>query len=245
MLVEKAVRDFRMLLDTEDAGMSTNLMNGSGWEGPAPDIVSELVQPGWTVIEMGACLGFYAMIEANEGAIVYVIEPDPHNIEIIQANIKLNEFYSAIAFKLAISDKDGYASFRPSPTRSDRGKLSEDGKMDVETVTLDSFVARQGIEKVDMLRFDIEGAEVELVKGGQDTLGRMKKGSWIFADIHPMKVKDPLVNLLPALENVLEHGFVPRHVLAPDRYTNLPLGKFADAICRFKGFPKVFFEKVK
>ena len=245
MLVEKQIRDFQMLLDSNDEGMSTSLLAGSGWEGPAPDIVSELVQPGWTVIEMGACLGFYAMIEARRGATVYVIEPVPRNIEIIRKNIELNGLDNAKAFELAISDKNGYAKFQLSPTRSDRGRFSKaddgEGVIDVEVITLDTFVAREGIENIDLLRFDIEGAEVGLVAGGQETLGAMRTGSWIFADIHPPKA--PREKLLPAMKSVLDHGFIPRRGFG-DIGSMRPDG-FAEAICAAPGFPKVFFEKVK
>jgi len=249
MLVEKPIRDFKMLLDTDDTGMSTDLMKNGSWEGTAPDVMAKLVQPNWTVIEMGACIGFYAMIEAKRGANVYVIEPVPRNIEIIRKNIELNGFDNARAFELAIGAENGWAKFQLSPTRSDRGRFtatkSGDGVIEVETITLDSFVAREGIDKVDLLRADIEGAEVGLVTGGQNTLGAMKKGSWIFMDIHPVKVPDPLINLLPALQSILDHGFIPKKVLAPGAYQNLPPKGFAKAICQLKGFPKVFFEKVK
>jgi len=243
LLVEKEIRNFKMFLDTDDEGMSTNLINSGSWEGDAPDIMARLVKPGWNVIEMGACIGFYAMIEAKNGANVFIIEPDPDNIDIINKNIKLNHFNKAKTFRMAISDTDGYAFFRTSPGRSDRGRLSEKGEIEVKTVTLDTFVDNIDIESVHLLRFDIEGAEVGLVAGGQNTLSNMKVGSWIFADIHPTKVKNPLGDLKQALDSILSHGFVPKKVLAPERYSNLSLDVFAEAICKFKGFPKIFFRK--
>lgn len=243
MLVRRTVRNFEMLLDTNDDGMSTNLLKSGSWEGRAPDIVEKLVQPQWTVIEMGACIGFYALVEAQRGASVYVIEPVPHNVEIIKKNIEVNKFYNARVFELAISGENGSARFKLSPGRSDRGRLVNDGEdtIEVETITLDTFVERHGIERVDFLRFDIEGAEIGLISGGQETLNRMPSGSWIFSDIHPTKTDTE--DLKAALENLLGHGFVQKDVLAPAKYRNLPSKQFVNEISQFQGFPKVFWQK--
>jgi FkbM family methyltransferase len=242
MLVERRVRDFTMVLDTDDCGMSQPLLRGAGWEGAGPDILESilLLKPGMTVIDMGACIGFYSLLCATVSAHVYAVEADPDNCAIIRKAAEANAFDNLLVYNLAIAGLDGTARFQPSPGRSDRGRLSDKGPLEVETVTLDTFVEREGIGPVDVLRCDIEGAEVGMVAGGQKTLAVMREGSWIYVDLHPQKMNNPF-DLMSTIENIIEHGFIPETLVGSKAGLN-PSG-FAESICSKGGFPKVFFQK--
>lgn len=236
MLVQKQIRDFWMYLDTEDKGMSTHLLSGMNWEGIAPDILEEIIQPDWTIIEMGACLGFYMLLEAKAKK-VYAIEADPHNVEIMSKSTKCNGYSNVEIFNYAVSSKDGITKFKTSAGRSDRGRLSLKGDIEVESIRLDTFVKQNGIDRVDLIRCDIEGAEAKMVAGGLKTLESMKDGSWMFIDLHPRKFEDKKP-LAWALKRIAMMGFIPVHIIGPN-----VKGSFIDTICSNKGFPKVFFQK--
>lgn len=243
-LVEKEVLGLRMVLDQDDAGMSSILLSGSLWEGPAPALVEKRVRPGSICIEAGACLGLYALIQARAGGTVYAIEPVPSNVEIIRKSVELNGFGDRIkVFQMALGAKTGTARFLLSKTR-DRGRFATadaDGEViAVETSTLDDFVAREGLERVDLLRFDVEGAETGLVESGQRTLGSMKPSSWVFADFHPLKTD----GIEQTIDSILEHGFEPREILGPAQ-VQVPAARLARTIAQFQGFPKIFFEKAR
>lgn len=240
MLVEKQIRDFLMVLDTEDKGMSTQLMQGMKWEGEAPDLLDKIIKPDWTVIEMGACLGFYMLLEAKKAERVYAIEADPHNAHIMEAARVLNGFHNVEVHNLAIAGYDGTVKFSPSPGRSDRGRVSKNGTEKVESITLDSFVKKNGIGKVDLIRCDIEGAEVHMVSGGYDTLSNMDVASWMFIDLHPLKFGKDKSKLRTAIKQIQKHGFVPRRIFGPKV---MHPKDFADSICGSSGFPKVFLRK--
>jgi FkbM family methyltransferase len=234
------VRNFTMCLDTEDKGMSTQLLAGGGWEGVGPDILEALIEPGMTVVDMGACIGFYTLLAAACGARVYAIEADADNVRILRRAVEVNGFGNVKVSHMAIAAEDGIGRFDPSPGRSDRGRLSAEGTEAVRTITLDTYVERLGIEQVDVLRCDIESAETGMVAGGQTTLAAMRPGSWIYIDLHPRKLSDPM-DLKPAVESILEHGFVPECVLGGG--VKLGTKSFVDDICRSEGFPKVFLRK--
>lgn len=236
MLVERKIRNFRMMLDTEDKGMSTQLLAGGGWEGEAPDILESIIEPGMVVVEMGACIGFYMLVEAACGATVYAIEPDPHNVEMMRKSLDLNGFTRARAYELAIGGVDGTAHFHRSRGRSDRGRLSPKG-LEVKVLTLDTFARRAGITRLDVLRCDIEGAEVGMVSGGRKTL---EMARWLFIDLHPLKMKRKS-DLIPTVETIMGHGFSPQRVFGSS--VDPGAADFATAICNGGGYPKVFFRK--
>ncbi len=240
MLIEKQIRDFVMALDTEDVGMSTQLRDGMEWEGEAPNVLNRLIRPSWTVIEMGACLGFYMCLEAKKAKKVYAIEADPHNTAIMEVSKGLNNFSNVEIFNLAIAAENGTVRFAQSPGRSDRGRLSKKGNIKVEAKTLDTFTAENNIGPVDLIRCDIEGAEVHMVSGGRETLKAMPEGSWMFIDLHPLKFGKDKTKLYKAIKQIQHHGFVPRRIFGPKV---MHPKDFADSICGSAGFPKVFLRK--
>jgi FkbM family methyltransferase len=220
MLVEKMVHGSRMLLDTDDPGISSQLMSGTRELG-APILTEELVQPDWVCIDAGANIGFYALIEARAGARVYAIEPMPHNVDLLTKNLELNGYDNVSVHALALGDKHGDCEMIirdhcNACAPLNKAALSErvEQTLTVQEVTLDSFVEEQGITRVDFLRHDMEGYEVEMYKGAQNTLRNiMPQGSWIFGELHANKFEHPEVDFQPAIENLIEIGFKPKYII--------------------------------
>lgn len=239
MLVEREIHGFRMLLEDQDPGISAELLEHGTREGEAPHLVSELVQADWICMEIGANLGFYALMEALKGARIYAIEPVPRCLDILRQNITLNGVEDLVSVhELAIGNGNRRAAFKESPA-TNWGRMAQAKaitweharEIEVMEMTLDSFVAAEEIERVDLLRFDVEGYEAELVEGAQETLRQMPTGSWMFAEFHPRCFDDPMIHLLPAIQNVLDHGFEPRHLISGGTPRDLPEEDFAAAIC--------------
>jgi len=237
VLIERDIRDFKMLLDSEDEGMSQTLLAGRGWEGRCPDALSEVIKPGMNVLELGACIGYYVMVECAAGGNVWALEPDPVNVARIRRNLALNG-YSAVTHQMAIGAEDGVGHFHPSKGRSDRGRIIDRaGGIEVPLVSLDSLVEGEQIDQVDLIRCDIEGAEVGMVEGGHTVLREMGEGSFICIDLHPLKEK-----ILPTVEAIIGHGFEPVEVFAPAWLAQVKREDFPAAASK-NGFPRVLFRK--
>jgi len=250
-LVEREIHGSRMLLDDRDPGLSKELLEKGTREDEAPHLLADLVQPGWTCLEIGANLGFYALIEAKAGAKVYAIEPVPRCIDILGQNVELNGFNNVSIHEVAIGNRNGTAKFNESAA-TNWGRMTEakarpqqGQEITVLEMKLDSFVAAEGIERIDLLRFDVEGYEVELIEGAQKTISEMLVGSWMFAEFHPRCFDDPVADLQPTVENIISHGFVPRHVIPVKALEDVPTERFAEVLCgRYCGTaPVVFLEK--
>lgn len=71
--------------------------------------------------------------------------------------------------RAALWNQDGQVSFFESFAMSQGNRVGQ-GNVQVEAVTLDSFVKRAGIGRLDLIKLDIEGAELAALQGASETI---------------------------------------------------------------------------
>lgn len=120
---------------------------------------------GGVVIDLGANIGAFSIYAAKHGAIVYAIEPEPHNLEALKNNIEINNLTNNIHIcPYAISDYKGTTVINDNGG----GSTIKDGHTigsEVEVMPFNNFFDLYNINNVDVLKIDIEGAEVEVILG--------------------------------------------------------------------------------
>lgn len=96
---------------------------------------------------------------------IYGFEPHPDNIKLTEANFKLNELPNYYLIQKAIAGSDGSAQFDISGA-FDSFKLNDksENSITVETVKLSTFCAKQNIDRIDLLKMDIEGGEYDVIE---------------------------------------------------------------------------------
>jgi len=190
-MILKDVNGYKMYLLKDDPGLSRVLAKHGIWERATTAIVMKMIRPGMTVIDVGANLGYYALLESRlvgpKGK-VYAIEPVAQNYEVLVKNIELNKAHNVKAFRLAMGSVNGcmemllscnsnHGTFMDASLFSnfytERMEKIGRNKVQMEMLTLDKFIEDQGIEKVDLIRMDVEGYEVEIVKGMAETLVKL------------------------------------------------------------------------
>ncbi len=133
------------------------------------------------VLDLGGCYGDTALYFANEvgsNGKVYTFEFIPSNKKIFQANLDLNPELKATVEIVSHpvwneSDKEIYYVDKGGASFVGFEKMqNSDGT--VTTVTVDDFVKRQGLDKVDFIKTDIEGAEPFALQGCVETLKKFK-----------------------------------------------------------------------
>jgi FkbM family methyltransferase len=138
--------------------------------------------PGSVFFDVGSYFGYYSMIVSHEtggAAAVYAFEPVPANYALLTGNCELNRLENVHAFQLAVSDSAGEVSFEiPPEANGGIGRIAgPDGGGSVETVpatTLDRFVEEHGIQRLDAMKVDVEGAEMRVFDGARKTLEKFR-----------------------------------------------------------------------
>jgi len=173
----REIQGSKMFLDMGDTGLSSELFLKGIRESKATEEFQKRLRKGMVIAEIGANIGYYALMEAlrigKEGK-VYAIEPVAENIELLKKNIEANGYENIEVFNKAIGDKNEKKDLllsRQSNLSSfcehiDLDKTGE--KREVELQTLDSFL--QGKRKPDFVRMDVEGYEFEIMQGMKKTL---------------------------------------------------------------------------
>jgi FkbM family methyltransferase len=138
-------------------------------------------EEGDVVLDCGACYGDTALYFAHkagpEGK-VYSFEFLPENLERFRLNLSLNPTLSKrveiVEYPLwSASGEQLFIEGRGSGTRV--GPHSSDpGALRVSTIAIDDLVRNRQLSRVDMIKMDIEGAELEALKGAEITLKRFR-----------------------------------------------------------------------
>jgi FkbM family methyltransferase len=104
---------------------------------------------------------------------VYAFEPHPRRYEALAQNIALNRLERCTAVQKGLSESAGTLMFDPLTHSVEQGG---DRSVPVEVVTLDEFLQAEGIERVDVVKLDIEGHELAALNGASQALeaGRIR-----------------------------------------------------------------------
>ena len=166
---------------------------------------------GDIVVDVGAHIGLYSIISSKcvgpKGKVV-AIEADPNNFEMLSRNLGLNNLtnvkaLNCIAYcieaQMALADYDTILS----------GKIqkypSTEKTVDVQVNTLDNLLQRNGIKQVNWIKIDVEGAELDVLKGAHNTLSNSKDIS-ILIEIHGIShLYKPIMELLRSYNFKIEH----------------------------------------
>jgi len=139
----------------------------------AKDYQTVTAKEGDIVIELGGHIGTstlnYSHLVGKTGT-VYAIEALPENYAILKRNIERNGITNVKAFNLAIVGDPAttHITLNANPYNSGGHSIFEmsvdaEAKFDCPAMTLDAFVKREGIPRIDILQMDIEGAEFDIL----------------------------------------------------------------------------------
>lgn len=163
----------KIFLRGADRGFACHLMLDGFWEMWLTQHLARCVEPGMTVIDVGANFGYYTLLLADAvGSTGHVIavEPNPEAVALLTQSVNLNGH--ADRTRIVPQALDGAAGQRllyvpaDEPKNAalvDRADLPGGRTIEVSTVTLDEIAL--AVPKVDLIKIDAEGAEQEIVAG--------------------------------------------------------------------------------
>jgi len=155
--------------------------------------LERFVSNGNVVVDAGASCGIYTIAAAKlvgEKGRVIAFEPGVRSASVLIRNIELNGLNNVRLYREALSDRVGRARLyhHRGPVASSMavGDSNKHQFDEITTTTLDSMLKQEGLDRVDFLKMDIEGAEELALRGGKT----------LFAKFHPVIVFE--MNLLAA-----------------------------------------------
>ncbi|MEP9349664.1 FkbM family methyltransferase [Xanthobacter sp. KR7-225] len=143
---------------------------------PELHTIQKFVGPGDVFVDVGANIGLFTVKVAAKAAKVIAVEPGEAARAQLVGNIALNGFTNVTVVPKALADKEGSAALHHNPLGDDPQAFSlisdgsDAGSEQVEMTTLDAVVREAGVDRVDCIKIDVEGAEGMVIAGGQHTL---------------------------------------------------------------------------
>jgi len=146
--------------------------------------VRRLLRPGDVAMDVGANVGQYALMAAKvvgNGGSVYAFEPSPNILTKLRYNQSLNELEHLHVIPVALGPSSGTCDFYPADGYNqgigsllyhagDHHGERKTKPIQVEVTTLDAFCANNAISRVDFIKIDAEGYDLEVLKGAVHTL---------------------------------------------------------------------------
>ena len=132
-------------------------------------ILTGRIRPGFTFIDVGSNVGWYALFLAQEAGTavatrILAVEPQPEIFDRLIYNIRQNPSSTIKAVDCAVADKTGELTLFLDPRNRGEASLkivnsSQTDAIRVPAVTLIELLNREGLSHVDAIKLDVEGAE--------------------------------------------------------------------------------------
>ena len=184
-------------------------------------IVRHLLRAGMTFVDVGANWGYFTLVGAHlvgANGRVLSIEADPRACRALQANLAKNGLSSVAVRNIAASDGSGRLTFQEYECQAcETGNfgvaqttlLAERGRqLEVEARALDDVLDREGIERVHLLKIDIEGGEAKAMAGLERRLSSHRIDN-ISMELHPYHLRDLGTSAAHVIAGLRGHGYTP------------------------------------
>jgi len=175
-----SVNGCQLSLIPNDAGISEELLVFNSHEPFSTKVLLNNLHEGMVCLDVGGNIGYYATLESKKigkSGRVIVIEPSPLNFKYLTRNLQLQNQSNYELFNYACGNRDGEAQFLISKHSNtnrvlkDHEKPSDDMNLiKVPIIILDDFMRKKRISKLDILRMDVEGYEVEILEGAKELI---------------------------------------------------------------------------
>jgi FkbM family methyltransferase len=166
-------------------------------------LTEKLLAAGATFLDLGGNKGDFALFA---GAIVgptgqvFCFEPLPSNVEWINRSIEKNDFSHVKVVEACVMAKPGEAILhvgQKSGWNSIFARTYDTPQLKCRGITLDDFIAEQRLQHVDLVKIDIEGAELQALSGASKMLKDLRP--IMLVDVHRHVIGNEGVALLAGI----------------------------------------------
>jgi FkbM family methyltransferase len=173
------------------------------WNGGYDRLADFVPQAGWIVFDVGANAGVYTVQQARRGAYVFAFEPNPDCCRRLRTSIRLNNLEGQVtATGCALGAVSGSAELRVPEGLTTMGSLRPEwtpraggSQVEVEVQTLDQVVRSFAINRIDLLKIDVEGLELDVLHGACQSLHLVDR---LIIEYHSIELGRRVIELLAA-----------------------------------------------
>jgi len=149
------------------------------YEPETVDFIQKFIKPGMTVLDIGANVGYYSLLASRlvgSAGSVHSFEPHPLMYRVLNHNLRRNRCWNVVANNSAISNEKGEAQlFLSTPSNFGSTSLTpawnySGQPVSVQRITLDSYVRSKAVRQIDLIKIDVEGAEIQALQGATAAL---------------------------------------------------------------------------
>jgi FkbM family methyltransferase len=146
-----------------------------------------------TVFDAGANIGYFTCLAAarvGNGGQVHAFEPGEYELDALSRNVKLNAFTNVVINAIGLWETAGamdfqeygqgmgaYSSFGNTHHKAVAEMIPRTRR--VQTTTIDQYVKANRVDRIDVLKMDIEGAELMAMRGAREVLSQNRCGTVI------------------------------------------------------------------
>lgn len=192
-----------------------------------------ILRSGMVVLDVGAHVGYYARLcsqHVGSPGRVFAFEPHPRTFAVLQQN--LAGLGNVMAVQAAVAETEGSAELYDYLMMSASGSLHYDPALidlqkahiqvsdvapriardfpvetfTVRTLAIDTFLQQQGVQQIDLVKMDIEGAEIGALRGMRQTIQQSPRLTLIM-EYNPQALKAFDFQPQDALAEVMSLGF--------------------------------------
>jgi FkbM family methyltransferase len=145
------------------------------------DFIKRVLKPGMVFVDAGAHLGEYTVLAGailHSSGCVHAFEPRPDVFELLLQNVQLNHCQNVVARRTALWHERGVLEFELTPEPSTSalriGRAARAGSslIKVQAETLDRYFDDIKMAKPSLIKVDVEGAELHVLRGAQSLLAQ-------------------------------------------------------------------------
>ncbi len=199
-----------------------------------------LINDGDFIIDVGTNYGTsllqFANLIGGKGR-VFGFEPDPTNFEICKQNIQINPFTNLYVENFGLGNKECDVNL-VIETESNRGSsrisknINGNEFQQIKIIRFDNWIKEKKIEKINLIKIDVEGYEMEVLKGAEQSIKKFKPILFIELDDKNLKLQNSsakeLISFLINLDYNIINSLTDKKVNLSDNFINCHF----DIICK-------------
>lgn len=196
----RILTSYKIYIDGRDTSVSPHLIMDGFWETWLTQSLARIIREGDICIDIGANFGYYSVLMSaltGESGRTVAVEPNPHLCKLLRLTAGINHPGFGVA-EVALSNVAGRINFHiPENSLGDASLLERNDrpkektqKIKVETIRFDDLAEKMNLQRIDVIKMDVEGAEPLAFEGMQHTIEN-NPGLKMFVEYSPFLYANP------------------------------------------------------